>query len=56
MVKNGSLAVYCSDGGGMMLNLIDDIDVEFNYLSFDLVFGEFSEGYDGRIWRELKIT
>ena len=49
MAEYGSLAVYCCDGGGTMYKLIGDIDVEFNDLSSDVVFGEFSEGYDGRI-------
>ena len=35
---------------------MDDIDVEFNFLSFDSVFEEFSEGYDGRLRRELEIN
>ena len=35
---------------------MDDIDVEFNCLLFDLVFGEFSEGYDGQLRRELEIN
>ena len=34
----------------------DDIDVEFNVLSFDVVFGDFSEGFDGQIWGNLKIN
>ena len=49
MAKYGSFAVYCCDGGGTMQYLMDDIDVEFNYLLFDLVFGEFNEGYDSRL-------
>ena len=39
-----------------MQYLMDDIDVEFNCLSFDLVFGDFSEGYDGRLRRELETN
>ena len=34
---------------------IDDINVEFDDLSFDVVFGKFSEGYDDHIWGELEI-
>ena len=35
---------------------MDDIDVEFNCLSFDLVFEEFSKGYGVRLRRELEIN
>ena len=35
---------------------MDDINVEFNYLSFGLVFEDFGKGYGVRLRRELVIN
>ena len=34
----------------------DDIGLVFNDTSFDVVFGEFGECIDGRIWGKLKVN
>ena len=55
MEKFESLVVFCFDGGGTLEEMRDYIWLECSDLSFDIVFGGVGEGFDGRIWRKLKV-